>query len=315
MTLRALTKCALLALHVLGTIASPVGISATDELVQTPGGFIPKSNVHLIPDGGAVVHTPTAVQLIDADGTVLHTRPLTGSTTSILPHRNVSGTPTSNAPRALQSGYVAYAYWSPPSGSNISSFQTNWTVPPVPANWAGQTVYIFNALVPSSYDAILQPVLQYGYSPAGGSAYWGIASWYILGSDAYYTTLIEVESGQVLTGVISTSQSPTSAPTSPGVWYAYFLVNNVLNRSTRLSASTAEALNTAYEALEIYGISTAADLPTGKTPMSGIQFNMGASKPSAINWVLNSDPTDSISIQLVSSSSSNGELQILYPTS
>ncbi|KAJ7863714.1 hypothetical protein B0H13DRAFT_2354016 [Mycena leptocephala] len=43
--------------------------------------------------------------------------------------------------------------------------------PPVPKTDRGQTVFLFNSLLPNASSAIMQPVLQYGPSDAGGGTY------------------------------------------------------------------------------------------------------------------------------------------------
>ncbi|KDR77886.1 hypothetical protein GALMADRAFT_138052 [Galerina marginata CBS 339.88] len=301
------------ALSALGTIAHPVGVDTADDLVQTPGGLIPKSNTHLVPEGAKIIHTPTLVQLVRADGTVLHSTPVATSG-QVSPLRNISGTPTSAARRALHSGWTAYSFWSPSSGPEISYFETTWTVPPAPTLWSGQLVYIFNGLEPSTTLAILQPVLQYGYSEAGGGIYWSIASWYVIGTTAYYTSAIEVQPGQTLRGVLDNSGTTTSGGIlSSYMWYSYFEIDNVLNSNTLLILNTVDILHWACETLEIYTTTTASNLPAGTLAMSGIEIYTGNSQPSALNWLLTNDAADSIYIELVSTSSSNGELEIVFP--
>jgi hypothetical protein len=77
-------------------------------------------------------------------------------------------------------------------------------VPAVPASDVGQTIFLFNAIEPGTFNAIVQPVLQYGPSAAGGGSFWAVASWYISSSnEVFFTTPISVEVDQELTGVIS----------------------------------------------------------------------------------------------------------------
>lgn len=63
--------------------------------------------------------------------------------------------------------------------SPISSFATTWKVPAAPTTNHQQTIFLFNSIEPASGNAILQPVLQYGPSAAGGGSYWAVASWYV----------------------------------------------------------------------------------------------------------------------------------------
>lgn len=55
-------------------------------------------------------------------------------------------------------------------------------VPPAKAN--GQTIYLFNGLLDATGNHIVQPVLQWGPSPARGSTNaWGLASFWVGGPD------------------------------------------------------------------------------------------------------------------------------------
>jgi hypothetical protein len=81
---------------------------------------------------------------------------------------------------ALGSGWIAYTYWNNGTGKSITSFKTRWVVPPAPVSNDGQLIYLFNGIQNYGYNyGILQPVLQWGASPAGGGSYWAVASWYV----------------------------------------------------------------------------------------------------------------------------------------
>jgi len=47
---------------------------------------------------------------------------------------------------------------------------------------------------------MLQPVLQYGVSPAGGGNYWAIASWLVSSNQAFYSPLEAVYPGNSISG-------------------------------------------------------------------------------------------------------------------
>lgn len=249
--------------------------------------------------------TPTEVQIIGANGTILHSVPFDKSSKPAVSPFKKPGNSTSSSRRALPQGYIAYAYWDNPDSSPISDFATTWTVPPIPANTDGQLLYWFNALVPPSDDAILQPVLQFGVSPAGGGPYYSIASWYLINSNVYYSSLIQVQPGQQLTGYMILANTQTSGSTTQYDWAAYFGGY----RDTILTAGTTEVLNWAYEALEIYNAQSDADLPTGSTEMSGISISyQNGQSPSSLPWTTVSDPSNGIFMSVISSSS----VQITY---
>lgn len=62
-----------------------------------------------------------------------------------------------------------------------------------------QLLYLFTALLGwdvmdngNYFNHILQPVLQWGLSPAGGGNYWAINNWYVNDQDYFYDSLIVV---------------------------------------------------------------------------------------------------------------------------
>lgn len=60
----------------------------------------------------------------------------------------------------------------------VSLLYGEWAVPPAPPANDGQILYFWNGVEPDDNSAVLQPVLQWGSTPAGGGAYWAVASWY-----------------------------------------------------------------------------------------------------------------------------------------
>jgi len=304
MSFRIFAICSLLALQVLRVLSSPAVTDTSEELVMTPGGLRPKANVHAIPEGARINHTPTEIQIIAADGTIIHAAsrdktPAAGGLRFL-------------APRDLNEGYVAYSDWKNTASSPISTFSTSWTVPPLPTHSDGQVLYIFNGLVPDSTYAILQPVLQYGVSEAGGGAYWTVASWFVddATDNVYYTPLFKVSAGQDLTGVMKLVETTGSGSSTTYHWNCAFTGIS----STSLTISTTYLLDWAYEALEIYYVTEASDLPTGTMTMSNIIIeNQNGARPSTISWTAANDTTDKIYATILSTSSSNGAVKITYP--
>lgn len=139
------------------TIAAPVA-----DTVITPGGRRTRNNVHQVPAGGRIAHIGKDIHVFASNGSVVHVATPNG---------------TASAP-GFASGWITYASWLN-TGAAIGSFKTSWTVPPAPATWNNQLIYLFNSIEPSNGDAIMQPVLQYGLSQAGGGQSWGVASWYL----------------------------------------------------------------------------------------------------------------------------------------
>ncbi|KAF8954569.1 hypothetical protein BDZ97DRAFT_1766056 [Flammula alnicola] len=313
MSFKTLAMCALLALQFLGGLANATDTSAAEELVRTPSGLVPKLNVHVVPEGGRVHQTANEVQLISADGTILHSAPFTGFKT-VSGQPKVSRTPHTIAPRALKSGYVAYTNWIYKGSSHLSSFSTSWAVPPPPEKKDGQLLYYFNALVPTpsccpGITSILQPVLQFGKSATGGGAYWSVASWYLINGVAYHNNATQVQPGQNLTGVIDLISTSTSGSNTTYNWNSTFLGIP----GSALSITTTNPLDKAIEALEIYNTPAAADLPTGTTIMTNINIRTQDNHNPPVLWTAFSDATDNILMTVISNSSTNGTVEITYP--
>ncbi|KAF8888467.1 hypothetical protein CPB84DRAFT_1749487 [Gymnopilus junonius] len=289
-------------------IATPLKNSLASELVQTPAGVLPKSNIHAVPHGALVHQTAIGVQVIASNGTILHFVPIPEGKPDVglLPRL------TSNTigRRNLPNGYLAQANWGNKGTSPISFFSTNWTVPPTPASWDGQLLYWFNGIEPSSGVGILQPVLQYGLSGIGGGRFYSIASWWLIGNHGYHTNPIEVSPGTSLQGLMTLTGTLTSGNVTTYNYESTF----VGFPNTTISASSTEELKWAFEVLEVYNTKSVSDLPIGNTVFSGINVTFqNGQQPSSIPWTtINHDATDGITMKILSSSGSNGSLLLTY---
>jgi uncharacterized protein DUF4214 len=154
---------------------------------------------------------------------------------------------------------------------------------------------------------ILQPVLQWGPSAAGGGQYWAVASWYADGSGgtAHYSTLVQVNAGQVLVGVMTqTGSSPTG--------FSYNCqFQGVAN--TSLSVQNVQQLTWFAETLEAYSLTKASDYPaTTMTAFTGIELKTGTTDP-ALAWTSVDSVTDTGQHAIVvSDANPGGEVDIYY---
>ncbi|KAH9482096.1 hypothetical protein JR316_0004191 [Psilocybe cubensis] len=299
------------AIQLIGTLASPAvplplevvhaevaSASEAEELVLTPAGKFPKSQVHEVPGGGRVEHDGETVHILSANGTTVSTAEFANLKRSTLERRN------------LPNGYVVLAYWSEGSiGNPINRFTSTWTVPDIPQSITGQTIFIFNGLEPSVGDAILQPVLQWGPSAAGGGNYWSIASWWVGPAGVFYTTPLGVTVGSSLTGVMTLE----SITTPNGVTtYNYNSVFSGFPLSS-LSISSTRELPLAFEALEIYNTQSATGLPRGRTEMRDIDIvRRDGSRPS-VSWVPTSNSANGFGVQIVANGVPHGRVDLIYP--
>lgn len=293
-------------------LSKPVTMGTTidqlSDLVPTPGGWIPRSRVFLIEEGFHVsifngrlakVETRTGKIVQDLGEYQVHIR-----------QQNMIDL-NQRVPPPADSGWIAWTSASPDSsnGGKITSFSTTWLVPKPPADSNSQLIYLFNGLQagtgPTRY--IVQPVLQWGVSPAGGGKYWAITNWYVQSNNfAIHGKLVKVTSGTSLTGVITFLKDSGT---------------NVIYKSTftgygdSTSATTPPVLkaNELDETLEAFGITKPATQypPDSLVRMKNISIWQGASRPT-ITWAPHKATGVIPKAVVVSNSSTNGEVDIYF---
>lgn len=286
-------RASVISLLVAGLLA-PFAFAAPAEraTVTTPHGERLAANAHEVPAGGRVQHVGDEIHLIDADGKVLHV--------AQNDHAKVRPTSLQSGVAPLETGWVAYASWYD-NGSPIETFTTNWVVPPNPSTNHGQTIFLFNSIEPASYDAIIQPVLQWGGSAAGGGYYWAVASWYLVGSNTYYTTPVQVSVGETLDGYIYLVSGTT---------------NDYVTEFTNVGGSAlqingGEVLVWATETLEVYGVTEISDYPSGATSFTNINIRTSAGTPS-ISWSASSDTADGVICTVSVNGATNAIVTVNY---
>lgn len=227
--------------------------------VQVPGQLIRPDCVHEIPNGARVE--------IGQDGNVTGDVTLNGQVIAHYDPCSEAPIPTRhlNASKTLSNnpgwnGWVEASQEDVSLGSNdnIDWMSGYFYVPNAPS-MNGGLIYLFNGIEPSSQNWILQPVLQYGSSPAGGGNYWGIASWLVGTGGAWHSPLERVNSGDRLWGY--TEQTGANSGTLYWTSEAYDLTTNAYSY---INASTWGLHWTwAYEGvLEVYGVNYCSQLPS-----------------------------------------------------
>jgi len=150
-------------LLVLVAVAVIVVSALPADYVRVPGGkLFHKECVHRVPNGGHVEVDSQKNTKITADGeTTVHPP---------CPH------PVIKEPLHGP----AWKAWTEFNNTKpITKLTTQWGIPPPPPSYSGQILYYWNGIEPADNSAVLQPVLQYGDTPAGGGQYWAVASWYV----------------------------------------------------------------------------------------------------------------------------------------
>jgi hypothetical protein len=108
--------------------------------------------------------------------------------------RNPAPEPSSNTGWVEDENFYYFA--------GINTLKATWHVPGAPSSYSGQVIFFFDSETPSDGSEIVQPVLQYGLTSAGGGAYWAIASWYLTGGNTYVTSLVNVSTLDSIEGEI-----------------------------------------------------------------------------------------------------------------
>ena len=282
-----------------------------NDLVLTPGGYRPRSQVHLVKPG-------RAINLEDPQMGLL--RLSTGSIGNI---PKASGQPRPPGP----SNWISYAGWFNTSGNPITSFHTSWRVPPAPSVQGSQLIYIFNGIEPADGSIILQPVLQWGDSGKDEDgvqrtgAFWTVASWVVgSGGDAHHTAHVRVNPGDLLVGII------TQTGHSGGKFSYNCEFHGIAGTSVPLTNSSelvwcSEALE-AYEnkgtAIPPYDLNEAAEYPAidrvvfESINIVAISRLTGTVNP-AVTWTPNTPVSNfGENTRVVSNSSTSGEVDIFF---
>ena len=269
--------------------------------VRTPGGFRHKSYVHRVRPGQAVTKRAGVSELMDTQTKELIEMP----------------PPTASGPdlSGLGGGWVTWAGWTNASGQMISRFATSWTVPPAPKTQSGQLIYFFNALEDQAGKDILQPVLQWGTSGAGGGSYWSVASWYVdSAKHAFCTEVVQVNEGDKVTGIMT---AVVQADASIHYTSEFQGISG-----TGLVADGLSQLVSAYETLEVYTLKQCSDYPnTAMTAMAAIDLQLmgnpasnAAVNPAGFNWAPGAmdNPTCGEHATVVSNVTPGGEVDLYY---
>ena len=282
----------------------PRTTSMADDLVLTPGGYRPRSTVHLVQPGHSVHHK----------GRLPHTAALVPRAANEAARASIPpGPPTT-------SNWISYAGWLNTTGNTITSFRTTWVVPPVPTTQASQLLYLFNGIEPADGSVILQPVLQWGDSGADEDGvqrtgpFWTIASWSV-GADAHHTPHVPVNPGDVLLGVMTLIGQSGGTSSYSCEFQGIAGTNLSLTNSPELvwCVQTLEAYELQSTATPPYDLNSASEYPaTATTAFRAIGVQTGTVNPSTI-WLAQTQVSNfGEHAVVVNNSSTDGEVDIFY---
>ncbi len=265
----------------------------TTDIVLTPGGFRPRSLVHSVKEGEALLVVNDLVKKLDL------------SSNSMIDISEVSV--AEEEVSAFRSGWITNAYWNNGTGNPITRFTTTWTVPDDPTDQEGQTIFLFNGVQNYGKNyGILQPVLQWGPSAAEGGPYWAVASWYVTSSgQAFHTDLIQVYPGDRLVGVMTLVGRS-------GSLFSYNCEFEGIS-GTSLPVQDIAELLWCNETLEAYNITQCSNYPASNmTAMTSIGIQTGDVRPHLIWTPINNMQECGQHTDVVSNSPDNGEVHIYY---
>ncbi|MFD0794653.1 hypothetical protein ACFQZX_13585 [Mucilaginibacter litoreus] len=281
------------------------GPSGTDQIVFTPFGPRKQSEVRLIKEGTHLEYKGQELMQVQngTNKTLMNfgkQAPLSGSQSvnSVNRLKTLSSPPGPN-------GWVTYSGWTNSTSQPISYFATDWVVPNNPSVSSGQLLYFFNGLQNS--DHILQPVLQYGQSPAGGGNYWAITSWYVgcATCPVFHGSLTAVSSGTTLHGIMQQTGQTGSNYNYTSSFTGY--------PSSVLPVSNIPQLYWAAESFEQYNVTNANQYPTNDfVAMKNIELKTGTSQ-APLYWTAYNAITDYNQHTIIATNGSpNGEVDLYF---
>jgi len=208
-------------------------------LISTPNGMKPASHVHEVPSGSMITFNGDRTTYVTKGDKLLLTVIDNGQKKTQVP-----GLPD----RWLESAQMA-------SQQNIGYFSADWNVPSEPTNKGSQIIYLFNSL--RSPDKIIQPVLAWGRDSVQS---WRGAGWAASSADEYHSTLINVNPGHTINGVMNYNS---------GSWTVTF-TDTTTGQATALGISGYLTNSNLYPDVVLEGYNTIGDARLcGTTTFSG----------------------------------------------
>jgi hypothetical protein len=148
--------------------------------------------------------------------------------------------------------------WANVSGG-VGEYSGTWHVPSAPSNKGAQTIFFFNSTEDQAGAEIIQPVLQWGSSAAGGGKYWAIASWHVGKGYAYASRLVRTVPGHVIKGYAKRTQRYCG---STLCWQWDITTSDVTaGQHTTLTAAALKQVWAQGAVLEAYSVGACSQLP------------------------------------------------------
>ncbi len=284
-----------------------------NEIVFPPLGRASKTNTYFVDHGNCLVVNDSAILIVNK--AMGKTEKKLTLHSSIQKSCELSDKTEINVSSAFnkQDGWITYADPQVMISNNkpTTYFAAEWVVPNPPLKKSGQLIYLFVGLggahiLPDSNSIayILQPVLQWGVSPAGGGEYWAICNWLVTNHGQYFhDSLIKVNPGDRLQGIVKRLAKTDSTYVYNSSFTGYGQGLDVQNIN----------FWSMYLALETYGVRDCDENPADeKLRMFNIQMIVNDIYP-PVRWQMNNiiDHCGEYT-NLVHESSQNGEINIHF---
>lgn len=244
--------------------------AVSTERIAPSGTFAPAECTHEVENGASVFsQVDGSVKVIALSGKVTIFPKCAVQPIQVTLPNHVS---SNNAYHVFpENGWLMNAWL---SNINFQLLRSVWNVPNPPPVSSGQLLYIFNGI--ESNQDIVQPVLQWGASPAGGGPYWALTSWWVNAKLQFiHSPLLRVNPGDRIVGI--------SIQTTPGSWTITAIDLNTNQQST-LTVNNVSPLTYAALALEGYNISRCGNYPNGPVTFTQSQVANAGLFQSVNNW-------------------------------
>lgn len=258
---------------------------------NTPFGVSSKSNIHYISNNQIVFNDEEGILIkeLNSNSTIKRVQYSKSLTKNIF----------------LTNGWSTYAVGQSFDAypSNPTFFEVTFVVPSAPKN-NNQLIYIFNGLgtIVTGIAHIVQPVLQWGASPAGGGNYWAICNWYVNNNQFFHDSLMRVNPGDTLRGLIELTSISNGN---------YNYRSSFIGFNTGLQVNNLPELKSLYITLETY-YADCNDLPIDeKIRFSDIRVKTQLDHPNILWHSLNNNTCGQYTT-IVDKNSLGGEIHINF---
>lgn len=288
----------------------------TDTLLMTPFGPAFSSNIHFVDSKRHFIREMDAnIQIAekvsgDVSYEIKKCKPSEGTLNILEIMSNGTKSRTFNEGFPIN-GWITYALGFIHNGitNTIQYVSANWYVPSPPLKKGDQLLYLFLGLGGgTTISQIIQPVLQWGVSPAGGGDYWSICNWYVTGDlQFFHDSLIRIEPGTPLNGIIEVTSVSDTLFDYNASFIGYSTGLKIIN------SSRPEAI---HFALEGYNIESCDEFPIDeRVRFSGINVHADKEANPLISWAENNSIRDcNTYVEIVNGASINGQIDIVLNT-